>query len=73
MHVYGKTTAALFPNKSLVIPAGTEVEGEADLTGAIWTIHWDELNVRGVHAPISATNQESEGSLRGRSLVLQVR
>ena len=73
MHVYGKTTTALFPNKSLVIPAGTEVEGEADLTGAIWTIHWDELNVRGVHAPISATSQESEGSLRGRSLVLQVR
>jgi len=73
MHVYGKTTTELFPNKNLVIPAGTEVEGEAVLSSAMWTIHWDELNIRGVHAPISATNQESEGSLRGRSLVLKVR
>ena len=73
MHVYGETTADLFPNKSLVIPAGTGVEGDAALSNAMWTIHWDELNVRGVHAQISATNQESEGSLRGRSLVLKVR
>jgi hypothetical protein len=73
LHVYGKTTNALFPNKRLVIPAGTEVEGEAVLISALWNIHWDELNVRGVHAPISAINQESEGSLRGRSLVLNVR
>jgi hypothetical protein len=73
MHVYGKTTNAQFPTRNLVIPAGTEVEGEAILISGIWTIHWDELSVRGVHAPISATNQESEGSLRGRSLVLQLR
>jgi hypothetical protein len=73
MHVYGRTTTDLFPSKSLVIPAGTEVEGEAVLSSAMWTIHWDELNVRGVHAQISATNQESEGSLRGRSVVLVVR
>ncbi len=73
MHVYGKTTTVLFPSKSLVIPAGTEVEGEAVLLSAMWTIHWDELNVRGVHAPISATNEEKEGTLRGRNLILQVR
>jgi hypothetical protein len=73
MHVYGKTTTDLFPNKSLVIPAGTEVEGEAVRSSAMWTINWDELNVRGVHAQISAANQESEGSLQGRSLVLKVR
>ena len=72
-HVYGKTTGDLFPNKSLVIPAGTEVEGEAILASATWTIHWDELNVRGIHAQISAVNQEAEGSLRGRSMVLMVR
>jgi hypothetical protein len=73
MHVYWKTTTDLFPNKSLVIPAGTEVEGEAVRSSAMWTINWDELNVRGVHAQISAANQESEGSLQGRSLVLKVR
>lgn len=73
LHVYGKTTSDLFPNQNLVIPAGTEAEGDAVLTSAMWTIHWDELNVRGVHAQITATNQEPGGSLRGRSLVLRVR
>ncbi len=73
LHIYAKTRTDMFPNKSLVIPAGTEVEGEAVLTNSIWTINWDELNVRGVHAQISAINRESEGSLRGRSLVIQVR
>lgn len=73
LRVYGKTTTAIFPSHSLVIPAGTEVEGEAVLLSAMWTIHWDELNVRGIHAAISASNKETEGTLRGRSLVLQVR
>ncbi len=73
VHVFGKTITALFPDKSLVIPAGTEVEGEAVLQSAMWTIRWDELNVRGVHAAVSATSEEAEGSLRGRDVVLQVR
>jgi hypothetical protein len=73
VHVYGKTTAQLFPNKSVVIPMGTEVEGEAVLSGGSWTIHWDEVSVRGVHAQISAVSHELEGSLRGRNLILSVR
>ncbi len=73
MHVYAKTTSQLFPNRNLVIPQGTEVEGEAVLTAGTWTIHWDELSVRGVHADISATSQESQGSLRGKNEILNVR
>ena len=73
LHVYGRTTAQLFPSKNVVIPAGTEVEGEAILAGGSWTIHWEEVNVRGVHAEISATSNESEGSLRGRHVILNVR
>ena len=72
-HVYGKTKMDLFPNHHLVIPAGTEVVGEASLNSAAWTIHWDELNVRGVHTAIVATNQETQGSLAGRSMVVTVR
>jgi len=72
-HVYGKTTAQLFPSKTVVIPAGTEVEGDAVFSGGSWTIHWDEVNIRGVHAEISATNNESVGSLRGRNVILNVR
>jgi hypothetical protein len=73
MHVYGKTTAQLFPNTTVFIPTGTEVEGEAVLAGGSWTIHWDEVSVRGVHAQISAVSRESEGSLRGRLVLLNVR
>jgi hypothetical protein len=73
VHVYGKTTAQLFPSRTVVIPVGTDVEGDAVLSGGNWTIHWDELNIRGVHAEISATNNESEGSLRGRNVILNVR
>lgn len=73
MHVYGKTTAQLFPNKTVVIPMGTEVEGEALLSGGSWTIHWDEVSVRGVHAQIFAVSHESEGSLHGKNVILNVR
>ena len=72
-HVYGKTTAQLFPSNTVAIPAGTEVEGDAVLCAGSWTIHWDEVNIRGVHAAISATNNESVGSLRGRNVILNVR
>lgn len=73
LHVYGKTTAQLFPTRNVVIPLGTEVEGEAVLGGGNWRIHWDEVSVRGVHAGISAISIESEGSLRGRSVILNLR
>jgi len=73
VHVYGRTTAQLFPSKTVVIPVGTEVEGEAVLSAGSWTIHWDELSIRGVHAQISAVNNEPEGSLRGRNVILTVR
>ena len=72
-HVYGKTTAQLFPNPTLAIPVGTQVEGEAMLSGGSWTIHWDEVSIRGVHATISATTIEPAGSLRGRNVILNVR
>ena len=72
-HVYGRTTAQLFPNPTVVIPAGSEVEGEAVLSGGAWTIHWDEVSVRGVHATISATTIEPSGGLRGRNVILNVR
>lgn len=73
MHVYGKTTAQLFPSKTVMIPVGTEVEGDAALGGGNWTIHWDEVSIRGVHAQISAISREAEGSLRGRTVILNVR
>ncbi len=49
------------------------MEGDAVLSGGSWTIKWDEVNIRGVHAEISATNNETLGSLRGRNVILNVR
>jgi hypothetical protein len=72
-HVYAKTTAQIFPNPTSVIPTGTEVEGEAILSGELWTIRWDEVNIRGVHAAISATSIQPAGGLRGRNVILSVR
>jgi hypothetical protein len=73
LHVYGRTTTDLFPNRTLVIPAGSPVEGEAVQSGGTWTIHWDELDIRGLHAQVSATSQELSGNLRGKILVLRLR
>lgn len=73
MHVYGRTTAQLFPNQDVVIPMGSEVEGEAVRNRSGWTIHWDEVSVRGVHAVISAVTSEVDGGLRGQNLILNVR
>lgn len=73
MRVYGKTTAQLFPNTNVVIPMGTELEGDAVLSGGSWTIHWEELSVRGVHTQISAVNRQMSGSLRGQNVIVSVR
>jgi hypothetical protein len=73
MRVYGKTTAQLFPNSNVVIPMGTEVEGDAMLSGGSWTIHWEEMSVRGVHTQISAVNQQLVGGLRGQNVIVNVR
>ena len=73
LFVYGRTTAQLFPSKTLFIPSGSEVEGAAVLMAGKWMISWTDLDVRGVRAQISATSEESEGSLRGRSVVFNVR
>jgi hypothetical protein len=71
--VYGRTTAQLFPTSTVFIPAGSEVEGDAILSGGNWTIHWTDVKVRGLQAQISGTSQEAEGSLRGRFVLLRVR
>jgi len=73
LHLRGRTIADLFPSREVVIPAGSEVEGDADRSGGAWLVHWDEMSVRGVHAQISATSHEPEGSLQGRSVVLSLR
>ncbi len=74
MRVVGRTTADLFPTPKTVIPAGSAIEGSAQRSqGGVWRIYWSEVSVRGTSIPISATSEESDGSLRGRSLLVRVR
>ncbi len=74
VRVSGQTTADLFPTSSLVIPAGSMVEGTAELVNGKWRIHWTEMSVRGARVAISAGSEEPTGTtLRGRVLLINVR
>jgi hypothetical protein len=74
VHVLARTTSAIFPSQRVVIPAGSSLEGSAQLTAGNWRIHWTEVSIRGVRVAISATSQEPAGGfLKGRMLVVTVR
>jgi hypothetical protein len=74
VHIVGRTTGDIFPSASVVIPAGSPVEGTAQRVAGTWKIHWTELSIRGTSVPLSASSEEpAGGSLRGRMLVINVR
>lgn len=74
VRVLGRTTAALYPNSSTVVPAGSPIEGTAQLTAGKWRIHWTEVSVRGMRVAISASSEEPAGEpLRGRVLIAEVK
>ncbi len=74
MDIEGRVTRDLFPNQSVVVPAGSAIYGAAERVGNNWRIHWTEISTRAGRAPISAVSEESaEDSLRGRVLVVTVR
>jgi len=74
MNVMGRTTSDLFPNPSLVIPAGSAFEGVAEKIGSSWDIAWREVSIQGKQVLLSARNTEpAVGPLEGRVLVVNVR
>jgi hypothetical protein len=74
LHVIGRTTSDIFPSPSVVVPAGSPIEGAAQRVGDIWAIHWNEVTIRTMRVPIAATSQESAGgSLRGKPVLAKVR
>jgi hypothetical protein len=74
MDVRGRTTADLFPNPALVIPAGSAITGMADRVGDSWIISWTEVSIRGKQVLLSARNTEPAAkTLQGRTLVVNVR
>jgi hypothetical protein len=74
LRVLARTATTLYPNPGLVIPAGSTVEGSAQLVSGVWRIHWTDLVIRGTRVEISATSEEPrDTALRGRMLVVSVR
>ena len=72
--VIARTTSDLFPSKSVVIPAGSQVVGNAQREGTKWVIYWNTVSVRGHAAHLSATSETSvtEG-LKGQAMFVQTR
>ena len=72
--VIARTTSDLFPSKSVVIPAGSQVVGNAQRQGTKWKIYWNTVSVRGRPAHLSATSETSvtEG-LKGQVMFVQAR
>ena len=72
--LHGETTADSFPNPRVVIPAGSAVEGTAELRSGEWRIHWREISLRGVRIALNALNEEpAKIRLAGREMLLVLR
>jgi hypothetical protein len=73
--ILARTQAYVFPDKTVVIPAGSEVRGIAGRHGDMWEIHWNSvsvLSVGGRQADIQAVSEiPGKASLNGRSLLVK--
>ncbi len=74
VQVRSKTARDVFPNPTVVIPAGSALEGTGEMVSGKWVIHWTSLSIRGRRVPISAISEEpGVEALRGRMVLATVR
>jgi hypothetical protein len=74
VHVSARTTATVYPNRSVVVPVGSSLEGSARLVSRTWKIHWSRVSIQGKRLEISASSEEPvDGPLRGRVILVNVR
>jgi hypothetical protein len=72
--VVGRTTADVFPDSRVVVPAGSAVEGTAELASGRWRIHWKEISLRGARATLHAENEQpAKIPLAGSEMLLVLR
>ena len=72
--VVARTTSDLFPSKAVVIPAGSQVVGNAQREGTNWKIYWNSVSIRGTPAHFSATSKISAAEgLKGQAMTIQTR
>lgn len=74
--IRARTRSYVFPDKAVLIPAGSRVEGMAKRRGGKWEIHWNSVSVvsvDGQEADIQAMNRiPGKANLYGRSLLIRV-
>lgn len=72
--VEGETASDVFPNRQIVIPAGSLVDGWGSEVSGHWVLHWTAVSIRGQQASISATNRVSAmPSLQGEHVTAVTR
>ncbi|HET7215597.1 MAG TPA: hypothetical protein VFL79_18550 [Terriglobia bacterium] len=72
--VIARTTSDLFPSSSVVIPAGSQVVGNAQRLGSKWKIYWSAVSVRGHAAHLSAASETSAADgLKGQAMFVETR
>ncbi|MGH9326631.1 MAG: hypothetical protein ACRD2B_08115 [Terriglobia bacterium] len=55
--VEGRTVGDIFPNRQVVIPSGSLVDGWGSELSGHWVLHWTAVSIRGRQTSISATNE----------------
>ena len=72
--VLGRITTEVYPSPTMVIPAGSEIEGTAERVANTWRIRWTDVSIRGARAPFTAASEEPAGQhLAGKTLQVRVR
>ena len=74
LSVIGRTTADVFPGRTVVVPAGSEVEGTAERVAGAWRILWTGVSIRGARVAIAGASSEPAAEhLGGKLVVITVR
>ena len=74
MSVLGRTTADVYPSRTVVVPAGSEVEGTAERVADTWRILWTDVWIRGARIAIAGAGSEPAAEhLGGKMVVIRVR
>lgn len=75
--IVARTKSYVFRDETVMIPAGSKVEGTARRYGNKWEIHWHSVSVvsaEGREADIQAMNEiPGKASLYGRSLLIKAK
>ena len=74
LSVLGRTTADVYPSRTVVVPAGSEVEGRAERVAGTWRILWTGVSIRGARVAIAGASSEPAAEhLGGKMVVIRVR